>query len=173
MSDQDILSAEILAPQPRLASPRTVMAEMLAQIATNAAEQAVLSMPRSSNGSKISLARMLPMFDGEDKSRWDTWQVALTDYIGAYESEFDSDKRKVYYTISLLEKSDSSSCPVAVWKRNWKKRTVRGGYLSELYTFKELIEELEASFKDQNGMQLAHLHLTTTWQGKVGMAEFI
>ncbi|KAF8167024.1 hypothetical protein K438DRAFT_1983854 [Mycena galopus ATCC 62051] len=128
------------------------MAETLAHIAANTAEQVVLSILRSSNGSsKISLAKALPMFDSEDKSKWETWHDALTDYTGAYESEFDSNKRKVYYMISLLGKSDSSSCPAA------------------LYMF----EELQSSFKDQNGVQSAHLCLTTTQQGKAGMAKFI
>ena len=137
------------------------MAELLATIAANAAERTVLAMPRSSSSSKITLARAPPMFDGEDKSKWDTWYDTLTDYIGAYESEFDSDKKKVYYTISHLGKSDGSSCPATVWKKNWKARTLKGG-LSAFYTVEELIDELEASFKDQNGVQSAHLRLTTT-----------
>ncbi|KAF8217677.1 hypothetical protein K438DRAFT_1952556 [Mycena galopus ATCC 62051] len=111
------------------------------------------------------------MFDGKDKSKWETWHDTLTDYIGAYKLEFESDKRKIYYMISLLGKSDGSSCPATIWKRNWKRRTFRGGYLSNLYAFEELIEELEMSFKDQNGVQSAHLRLTTTRQGKAGMAD--
>ncbi|KAF8172779.1 hypothetical protein K438DRAFT_1981267 [Mycena galopus ATCC 62051] len=147
--EQSHPSAEMPAPQARPATPS--IAEILAMVAEHAAQRAVKSIPRSSSSSKISLAKVPPMFDGEDKSKWETWYDALTDYIGAYESDFGTDKRKIYFTISLLGKSDGSPCQATIWKRNWKKRTLREGYLSDFYTFEELKDELELSFKDQNG----------------------
>jgi hypothetical protein len=113
------------------------------------------------------------MFDGADKSKWDTWYDALTDYIGVYRQDFYSDERKILYTISLLGRSDNLPSPAAVWKRNWTRRNMPDGDLSPQYNFKSFIWELERSFKDQNGIKTAHLCLTTTQQGNAGLTEFL
>ncbi len=53
------------------------------------------------------------MFDGSDKSKFDTFLDALSNYIWAYDSEFDSEKKKVAFTISLLGKADGTPCPAS------------------------------------------------------------
>lgn len=43
------------------------------------------------------------MFDGLTKSKWEMFVGALSNYFWVYESEFDMDKKKISFTISLLE----------------------------------------------------------------------
>ena len=96
-----------------------------------------------SRSSRISYARMPPMFDGLTKSNWETFVGALSNYIWAYESEFDSDKKKISFTISLLGKEDGSRCPASNWVQNWTRRTLRLGRLRAGYSFDDFVEELD------------------------------
>jgi hypothetical protein len=113
------------------------------------------------------------MFDGSDKSKFDTFLDALANYLWAYDSEFDSEKKKIAFTLSLLGKADATPCPASNWVRNWRKRRLSTGTLPLFYTCSELLEELGETFKDQNVKQSAHLRLTTTRQGKSSLADFI
>jgi hypothetical protein len=113
------------------------------------------------------------MFDGSDKAKWDTFFDALENYIWAYDSEFDTEKKKIAFTLSLLGRTDGTPSPASNWVRNWKRREMRDRGLSVSYTFEELIEELEQTFKDQNVKQMAHMRLTTTKQGKSSLTDFI
>jgi hypothetical protein len=60
---------------------------------------ALPSSPGHQPSSKIVLARTPPMFDGLTKSKWETFAETLSNYIWAYESEFDTDKKKISFTI--------------------------------------------------------------------------
>jgi hypothetical protein len=129
--------------------------------------------PRARISSKISYARLPPTFDGSDKAKWDTFNDALSNYIWAYDSEFDSEKKKISFTLSLLGREDGTPSPASNWVRNWRRRHVKDGELTPLYTFKGLITELKKTFEDRNIRQTAHLRLTTTRQGKSKLTDFI
>ncbi|KAJ7434175.1 hypothetical protein B0H11DRAFT_2216856 [Mycena galericulata] len=66
-----------------------------------------------------------------------------------FQSQFNSEKKKIPFTLSLLGRAD----------RNWRRRKLSHGTLSLTYTFAELIEELEQTSKDQNIKQTAHMRL--------------
>lgn len=121
--------------------------------------------------SKVILATQPPYFDG-DKSKWNNFYDSLTTYIAAYDTEFDVDKKKIWFTLSFLRKESGADCTASDWVRNWKKRNLTNGVLSTTYTFDSLIRELESAFKDQNLAQIAHAKLTSTHQGKATLTEF-
>jgi hypothetical protein len=58
-------------------------------------------VPRTTT-SRISYARLPHTFDGSDKAKWDTFLEALLNYIWAYEEEFDTEKKKIAFTLSFL-----------------------------------------------------------------------
>ena len=122
--------------------------------------------------SRVTLAVLPSTFNG-DKSKWESFADSLLTYLAAYDDELDTDKKKVFFTISLLRSSDGSGCAAADWVRNWKRRNLQNGTLVATYTFASLFAEMEAAFKDQNLAQVAHLRLTTTRQGKMSFSEFI
>ncbi|KAJ6459183.1 hypothetical protein C8R47DRAFT_1226722 [Mycena vitilis] len=130
-------------------------------------------MPPRPASSKITLAKMPPLFDGHDKSRWDTWYDALTTYVAAYGSEFNSEATKIFFTLSLLRDEEGKACPASNWVRNWKRVYLAYGSLHPAATFEALIRELEKTFKDQNVKETAHLRLINTRQGKVPLADFL
>jgi hypothetical protein len=113
------------------------------------------------------------MFDGEDKSKWEIFTGALSNYFWVYENEFDTDKKRIAFTTSLLGKADGSPCPASNWVRNWRKRTLTMGLLKEGYTFEKFVEELDKTFQDQNVAQVAHSRLLTTRQGKSKLTDFL
>lgn len=108
----------------------------------------VQNAPRAS---KIILAATPPYFDGNNKSKWDTWNDALTTYIWAYKKEFVDDETKIIFTISLLGSKDGAPTPASNWVRNWRRRNIDEDVdLPSEYTFKEFCKELGKTFKDQN-----------------------
>jgi hypothetical protein len=121
--------------------------------------------------SKVVLAAVPPFFTG-DKSQWDNFYDALTTYTAAYETELDTDKKCILFTLSLLRKADGTSCLASDWVRNWKKRNIVAGAFPAAATFATVLQELETAFKDQNLAQVAHLKLTTTRQGKSSLLDF-
>ncbi|KAJ6554340.1 Nse4 C-terminal-domain-containing protein [Mycena capillaripes] len=121
--------------------------------------------------SKVILATTPPFFNG-DKTKWNNFHDSLSTYIAAYDDELNTNKKKVFFTVSFLRNADGTDCTASDWVRNWKKRTFVNCALPTTYTFDQLIVELEAAFKDQNLAQLAHLKLTTTRQGKMSLVEF-
>lgn len=121
--------------------------------------------------SKVILATTPPFFSG-NKSKWNNFYDSLSTYIAAYDEDLDTNKKKIFFTISFLRNEDGSDCTAADWVRNWKKRTFTNGALPATYTFTTLITELEAAFKDQNLAQIAHAKLTNTRQGKMTLTEF-
>jgi hypothetical protein len=123
-------------------------------------------------GSKVILATTPPFFNG-DKAKWNNFQDALATYVAAYDNDLDTDKKKVFFTISFLRNEDGSDCLATDWVKNWKKRTFQNGVLPPTYTYLLLLGELEVAFEDQNRAQVAHLRLTTTRQGKKGLVEFL
>lgn len=130
-------------------------------------------MPQRPASSKIVLAKTPPLFDGNDKSRWDTWYDALTTYVAAYGSEFNSEATKIFFTLSLLRDEDGKACPASNWVRNWKRTYIVSGSLYPTATFAGLVQELERTFKDQNVKETAHLRLINTRQGKASLADFL
>ncbi|KAJ7909311.1 hypothetical protein B0H13DRAFT_2330478 [Mycena leptocephala] len=64
------------------------------------------ALPLRPTTSRIVLARMPPCFDGHDKAKWETFADTLTMYLGAYESELDTDQRRIYFVLSLLRSED-------------------------------------------------------------------
>lgn len=131
------------------------------------------ALPPRPAASRITLAQVPPSFDGYDKAKWETFFDALTTYIGAYESEFDSERKRIYFTLSLLRAEDGSACPASNWARNWKRSHLRYGTLNLGETFEELVDELEKTFKDQNVKETAFLRLLGTRQGKIPLADFL
>lgn len=129
--------------------------------------------PRISS-SRITLASLPPHFDGNDKSKWDTWKDALGNYIWAYEAEFRTPKTKIAFTISLLGSKDGTPSPASNWVRNWRKRVLdEDDELPEGYSFKGFLDDLGRTFRDHNVRQTAYIRLTTTRQGKTALADFI
>ncbi len=123
--------------------------------------------------SRITLAKLPPSFDGNDKTKWDTWHEKLTTYMGAYKSEFNSEEKKIFFTLSLLGKEDGTPCPASNWARNWKRTHLRYGTFNLGETFEELLDELEKTFKDQNVEKTALLRLLNTTQGKTALTDFL
>lgn len=121
--------------------------------------------------SKVILATQPPLFDG-DKSKWNNFYDSVTTYIAAYDTDFDTEKKKIWFTISFLRKENGGDCTASDWVRNWKKRSLNNAVLPATYTFNALIRELESSFKDHNLAQIAHAKLTSTHQGKATLTEF-
>ena len=128
---------------------------------------------RGPTTSRISYARLPPMFDGSDKAKWDTFLDALLNYIWAYDSEFDSENKKIAFTLSLLGRTDGTPSPASNWVRNWRRREMRDRDLSVSYSFEDLVQELGRTFMDQNVKQMAHMRLTTTRQEKSSLTDFI
>lgn len=128
--------------------------------------------PRQAS-SKIVLAETPPHFDGNDKSRWESWYDTLSTYMAAYGSEFDSEHKKIFFTLSLLRDKERKACPASNWARNYKRQTLQYGSLVPQATFAGLIKELEKTFKDRNVKETAHVRLMNTRQGKVPLADFL
>jgi hypothetical protein len=128
------------------------------------------ALPPRLTTSEITLAWMPPCFDGHDKAKWETFGDALTTYMGAYESEFDSDKKRIFFVLSLLRAEDGTNCPASNWARNWKRINL---LLPIGYTFLDFIEEIEKTFQDQNVKETASLRLLGTRQGKTPLADFL
>jgi hypothetical protein len=105
---------------------------------------------------------MPPCFDGHDKAKWETFGDALSTYMGAYASEFDSDNKKIFFVLSLLRAEDGTNCPASNWARNWKRGHMSYGSLNLGETFLDFIEELEKTFQDQNVNETAFLRLLGT-----------
>jgi hypothetical protein len=131
------------------------------------------ALPSRPTTSKITLARMPPCFDSHDKAKWETFGDALTTYMGAYESEFDSDKKRIFFVLSLLRAEDGTNCPASNWARNWKRTHMRYGSLNAGKTFRDFIEDLEKMFEDQNVKGIVFLRLLGTRQGKTPLADFL
>jgi hypothetical protein len=119
-------------------------------------------MPLRTSSSRITLAKMLPSLDGTDKSQWDTWYKKLTMYTGAYHSEFDSEEKKIFFTLLLLGKEGGSPCPASNWAQNWKYTHLHYGSLNLGETLEQLLKELESAFKNQNVKETTLLHLINT-----------
>jgi hypothetical protein len=116
---------------------------------------------------------MPPCFDGHDKAKWETFADTLTMYLGAYESELDTDQRRIYFVLSLLRSEDGSNCPASNWARNWKRSHMSYGSLNRGETFLDFIQELEKTFQDQNVKETVFLCLLGTRQGKTPLADFL
>jgi hypothetical protein len=116
---------------------------------------------------------MPPCFDGHDKAKWEAFGDALTTYMGAYESELQSDSQKIFFVLSLLRSEDGANCPASNWARNWKRTNMRYGSLNVGTTFQDFIEDLEKTFQDQNVKETAFLRLLGTRQGKTPLADFL
>jgi hypothetical protein len=126
----------------------------------------------SSPSHKIILATLPPFFNG-DKAKWENFADSLGTYLAAYDEEFDTDKKKVFFTLSLLRNADGSSCSAVDWVRNWKRQNLAFGALPASYKFETMVGEMKAAFEDVNLMQMAHLKLTTTRQGRMSLTEFL
>ena len=101
---------------------------------------------------------------------WD----ALSTYLGAYQSEFDTDKKIIFFTLSLLRAEDGTACPASNWARNWKRSHLQHGFVLPPHeTFADFIQELEKTFVDQNVKETAFLRLLNTRQGTTPLADFI
>ena len=131
--------------------------------------------------SKVSLAKQPSCFDGT-KSQWNNFRDQLLTYLGAYDDELDTDKKRVFFTISYLRSEENKPCMAADWVRNWKQRTLVNGVTLPIanaaagtpgYTFDQLLTELDAAFKDQNLAQSAHVRLTSTRQGTKSLQAFL
>jgi hypothetical protein len=116
---------------------------------------------------------MPPCFDGHDKAKWETFRDALSTYLGAYESELDTDKKRIFFDLSLLRAEDGTNCPASNWARNWKRSHMSYGSLNLGETFLDFIEELEKTFQDQNIKETVFLRLLGTRQGKTPLADFL
>ncbi|KAJ6615947.1 hypothetical protein B0H10DRAFT_2219958 [Mycena sp. CBHHK59/15] len=103
------------------------------------------------------------MFDGNDKSKFETWCDTLDNYVWAYASEFNTEKKKIAFTVSLLGREDGARCPASNWVRNWKKKARREIAFEENCNSQEFMEDLAETFADGNGTQTAHMRLTTTY----------
>ncbi|KAJ7435700.1 hypothetical protein B0H11DRAFT_1901486 [Mycena galericulata] len=82
---------------------------------------------------KVILANPPPFFNG-NKTKWSNFHDTLSTYIAAYDDELDTQKKRVFFTISFLRNEDGSDCLAADWVRNWKKRTFSAGALPATYT---------------------------------------
>ncbi|KAJ6590672.1 hypothetical protein DFH09DRAFT_1307207 [Mycena vulgaris] len=93
----------------------------------------------------------------------------------AYGKEFATPKAKIAFTISLLDSKDAAPTPASNWVRNWRRRVLEGDdeELPHNYSFKNFLDDLSRTFKDQNVRQTAYIRLTTTRQGKLTLADFI
>jgi hypothetical protein len=107
------------------------------------------SAPRAYS-SRITLAHTPPMFNALTKSKWDTFFKTLDNYLWAYKSKFDMDKKKISFTISLMGKEDGTLCPASNWVRNWRRRTLCLRVLRARYIFAHLVQKLDQTFQDQN-----------------------
>jgi hypothetical protein len=136
-------------------------------------QQFMSAMPTRPAASKIVLAQTPHAFDGQDKAKWETWWDTLSTYMAAYDSEFDSEKKKIFFTLSLLGNKEGSACPASNWVRNWKRAHMSYGSLRVGETFEELVDELKETFEDKNVQQTALVRLMNTRQGKTPLANFI
>lgn len=138
--------------------------------AVAAAVAALATTPRPSS-SKIVLAKTPAVFDGTDKAEFETWLDTLSTYMGAYESEFDQESKRMFFTLSLLRREDGKACPASIWARNFKRSQMRED--ARTASWNEFLTELKATFQDRNVRETAHLRLIQTRQGKTPLAEFI
>jgi len=136
-----------------------------------AAAVAALAAPARSSSSKIVLAKTPAVFDGTNKAEFETWLDNLSTYIGAYESEFDAESKRMFFTLSLLRREDGKACPASIWARNFKRSQMREDALPA--SWEEFLTELKATFQDRNVRETAHLRLIQTRQGKTPLAEFL
>jgi hypothetical protein len=54
------------------------------------------------NISSIVVLTTLPPYFDRTKSKWDDFAELLSTYIAAYDTDLDTDKKKVFFTISFL-----------------------------------------------------------------------
>jgi len=147
-----------------------IQAAINAAVAAAVAALATPARPPSSS-SKIVLAKTPAVFDGTNKAEFETWLDSLSTYIGAYESEFDAESKRMLFTLSLLRREDGKACPASIWARNFKRSQMREDAIPA--SWEEFLVELKATFQDRNVRETAHLRLIQTRQGKTPLAEFI
>ncbi|KAJ7858281.1 hypothetical protein B0H14DRAFT_3447410 [Mycena olivaceomarginata] len=75
---------------------------------------------------KVVLSQTPMCFDGT-KSQWDNFRDQLLTYLGAYNDELDTHKKRVPFIISYLWSEDGKPCMAADWVHNWKKQVLING----------------------------------------------
>jgi hypothetical protein len=93
--------------------------------------------------------------------------------MGAYQAEFHHDSVKIFFTLSLLRRTDGKVCPAANWARNWKRGHLYFGTLDPAETFRDFVIELKRTFEDKNVQGTAFLRLVNTRQGKTALGDFL
>ena len=118
---------------------------------------------------------MPAVFDGKDKSQWESWSDSVFNYFEAYEHEFTTDKKKILFTSSLLRVKDNSPCPAADWLWVWKRTNTDPNtrFLLATVTWDTFFTSLRDKFEDQTIANNALVKLQTMQQGKTLLRDFL